>query len=157
MGVVRRGSRYFIRVFSEATTFRNAEATGFLVANFIPDARVYVLSAFRDLPPEYFRFEEGMAPPRLRDACGWAFFRCHAGDVLGLEPVSATIAACLPPVFNRGFAAVLEAAIVGTRLHLYKGDEGLDKIREYEAVVRKCGSPADVEAMGMLKRILGIA
>ncbi len=156
MGIVRRGSRYFIRMYSDTTTFRNSAATGYLVANFTADARVYVLSAFKDLPPEYFQFEEGMVPPRLKEAAGWAYFKCQAGDVVSLEPISVKVAKCSQPVFSRAFAAVIEAAIVGTRLRFYKGDEGVKKIREHELVVKKCGSPADVEAMRTLKEILDI-
>ncbi len=155
MGIVRQGSKYFIRMFPDTTTFRNVSDVGYLVANFIDDSRVYVLSAFRDLGPEYFQFEDGMVPPRLRDAAGWAYFRCKVEDAVILEAVSATIASCRAPTYSRGFGAVIEAAIVGTRLHFYKGDEGIKKIREYEAIVKKCGSPADMEAMRTLKDILG--
>ncbi len=156
MGIVRRGSKYFIRMYKDTSTYRNSVDTGYLVANFIQDARIYVISAFRDLPPEFFQFEEGMVPPRLRDAAGWAYFKCKADDVVSLEPISMKVAKCSQPVFNRAFAAVIEAAIVGTRLRFYGGEEGIKKIREYEAVVKKCGSPADVEAMKILKDILNI-
>lgn len=156
MGIVRKGDQYFIRMYSDTATFRNVSDTGFLAANFIADSRVYVLSAFQDLPPEYYQFEDGMAPPRLKDAVGWVFFKCQVRDVVSLEPVSVKIAKCIPPVFNRAFAAVVEAAIVGTRLRFYKGDQGIDKIREYEAIVKKCGSPADIEAIKKLKQILNI-
>jgi len=156
MGIVRRGSRYFIRMYADTATFRNAADTGYLVANFTADARLYVLSAFRDLPPEFFQFEEGMVPPRLKEAAGWAYFKCHTNDVVSLEPINVKIAKCSQPVFNRAFAAVLEATITGTRLRFHKGDEGIKKIREYEAVVKKCGSPTDIEAMKILKEILNI-
>ncbi len=156
MGIVRKGSRYFIRMFTDTTTFRNAADTGYLTANFTSDARIYVISAFKDLSPDYFQFEEGMVPPRLKDAAGWAYFKCRADDVVTLEPISMKVAKCTQPVFNRAFAAVIEATIVGTRLRFYKGEEGIKKIREYEAVVKKCGGPADVEAMKILKEILGI-
>jgi hypothetical protein len=156
MGIVRKGERFIIRMYTDTTTFRNVSDTGYLVANFIADSRIYVISAFKDLAPEYFQFEEGMVPPRLKDAAGWAYFRCQVKDVVILEPVSAKIARCSMPVFNRAFAAVVEATIVGTRLRFYKGDEGVKKIHEYETVVKKCGSPADIEAMKKLKEILDI-
>ncbi len=156
MGIVRRGARYFIRMYSDTATFRNAADTGYLVANFTADARIYVLSAFRDLSPEFFQFEEGMVSPRLKEAAGWAYFKCQANDVVTLEPINVKIAKCSQPVFNRGFAAVIEATIVGTRLRFYKGDEGVNKIREYEALVKKCGSPTDIEAMKILKEVLNV-
>jgi hypothetical protein len=156
MGIVRHGSRYFIRMYTDTVTFRNSSDTGYLVVNFTSDARIYVTSAFRDLSPVYFQFEEGMVPPRLKEAAGWAYFKCKANDVVHLEPIYAKVAKCTLPVFNRAFAAVVEATIVGTRLRFYKGDEGIKKIHEYEAVVKKCGSPTDIEAMKILKEILSI-
>jgi hypothetical protein len=156
MGIVRHGDRIFIRMYRDTTTFRNIAETGYMIANFTTDAGVYVISAFRDLAPEYFQFEEGILPPRLKGVSGYVFFKCQVDDVVLLEPVSYKVAKCTPPAFNRGFAAVLEATIVGTRLHLYKGDEGKKKIREFEAVVKKCGSIKDIKAMKKLKEILGL-
>lgn len=156
MGIIRKDNTYIIRMFSDTTTFRNVSDTGFLVANFITDPRIYVISAFQDLSPEYFRFEDGMVPPRLKDAAGWAYFKCQVREVVNLEPVTAKTAKCTLPVFSRAFAAVIEATIVGTRLRFYKNNEGVKKIKEHEAIVKKCGSPADIEAMKKLKEILNI-
>jgi len=156
MGIVRHGKKYFIRMYADTTTFRNVSDVGYLVANFIDDSRVYVVSAFRDLGPEYFQFEDGMVAPRLRNAAGWAYFRCRVEDAVMLEAISTRIARCCAPTYSRGFGAVIEAAIVGTRLRFYSGDEGAKKIKEYEAIVKKCGSPADIEAMRILKEILGL-
>lgn len=156
MGIIRQGKKYFIRMYADTKTFKNVSDTGYLVANFIDDSRVYAKSAFKDLEPSYFQFDDGMVPPRLKDAAGWAYFRCQVEDAVILEAVSAKIARCCAPTYSRGFGAVIEAIIVGTRLRFYKGDEGIKKIMEYEAVVKKCGSPADIEAMRMLKEILGI-
>jgi hypothetical protein len=156
MGIVRRDGKYFIRMFKDTTTFRNAADTGYLVANFTADARIYAISAFKDLSPDYFKFEEGMVPPRLKEAAGWAYFKCRPDDVVALEPLGAKAVKCMQPAFNRAFAAVIQATIVGTRLRLYKGDEGIKRIREYEVIVKKCGSPADIEAINILKEILNI-
>ncbi len=156
MGIVRKDNAYVIRMYSDTTTFRNVSDTGFLVANFITDPRIYVISAFQDLSPEYFRFEDGMVPPRLKDAAGWAYFKCQVRDVVSLEPITAKTAKCTLPVFSRAFAAVIEATIVGTRLKFYKNNEGIRKIHEHEAVVKKCGGPADIEAIKKLKEILNI-
>lgn len=154
MGIVRQDRRYFIRMYSETTTFSNVSQTGYLAANFTVDPMVYVISAFGELPPGCFQFEEGMIAPWLKDAAGRAYFKCRVKDVVELEPVSVKVAKCMLPVFSRGFAAVIEATIVGTRLRFYKGDEGKKKILEYESVAKKCGSPADIEAIKKLKEIL---
>jgi uncharacterized protein len=156
MGVVRKEGRFFIRMFTDTTTFKNVSDTGYLVANFTSDSRLYAISAFSDLTPEYFQFEEAMLPPRLKDAAGWAYFKCEVKDAVFMEPVLVKIARCSLPVHNRAFAAVIEATIVGTRLKFYKGDEGRKKIEECESIVKKCGTPADIEAMKKLKGFLGL-
>jgi hypothetical protein len=156
MGIVSQRGRFFIRMFTDTTTFINVSQTGYLVANFTTDALVYVVSAFQELSPDQFKFEEGMVPPRLKDARGWAYFKCTVKDVVEMEPLSVKAAQCSLPSFNRAFAAVIEATIIGTRLRFYQGDEGQKKILEYETVVKKCGSPADIEAMKKLKKILGL-
>ncbi len=99
MGIVRQEGRYFIRMYSETTTFSNVSQTGYLAANLTADPMVYVVSAFRELTPEYFQFEEGMVAPSLKDAAGRAYFKCRVKDVVELEPVSVKVAvvyaACL--------------------------------------------------------------
>jgi uncharacterized protein len=156
MGVVASGGRFFIRMYTDTTTFRNVSETGYLVANFTADPRVYVISAFRELPGDLFQPEKGLVPPRLKDAAGWIYFKCTVGDVVEMEPVSLKAERCTLPTFSRAFAAVVEATIVGTRLRFYRGDEGRKKILEYESVVKKCGSPRDIEAIIKLKELLGL-
>jgi hypothetical protein len=154
MGIVAHGGHFFIRMYTDTTTFRNVSETGYLAANFTTDPGIYVISAFSELSPDHFQQEEGMVPPRLKDASGWIYFKCSVKDVVEMEPVSLTVIKCMLPAFNRAFAAVIEATIVGTRMRFYKGDEGRKKIGEYEMIVKKCGSPAHIEAIKKLKEIL---
>lgn len=154
MGIVRHGQQMLIRMFTDTRTFKNVSETGLLVANFTADPMAYVVSAFEDLPGEYFRFEKGMAPPMLKCAAGWILFKCNVTKVVELEPLNYKVERCSAPRFNRAFAAVIEATILGTRLRFYKGDEARKKMEEYETIVKKCGGPAELEAMKKLKAIL---
>lgn len=157
MGIVRRGERMFISMYSGTKTLRNVLDTGYLVANFTTDPMVYVVSAFEDLNCDNFIFEDGMALPRLKGASALVYFKGKYDGVVELEPVDFKVIERRVPRFSRGFSSVIEATIVGTRLRFYKGDEGKKKLREYEVIVKKCGSPRDIEAMQKLKEILGIA
>ncbi len=53
--------------------------------------------------------------------------------------------------FNRGKHAVLEAAILATRLHLLPRDEVLAEFRKLRVIVDKTGGSAELEAMAFLE------
>lgn len=156
MGVVRHGDRYFIRMFPNTTTLKNVEETGHLVANVTTDPMVYVISAFENLDAGYFVMEKDLAVPRIKGAAAWVYCKCTVSEYVALEPVSSAVIERTVPVFSRAFPAIIEATIVGTRLRFYKGNEGEKKIHEYESVVRKCGSPKELEAMKKLKETLNL-
>ncbi|MCD1295645.1 DUF447 domain-containing protein [Methanocella sp. CWC-04] len=155
MGIVRRGDRMVIRMYPGTRTLKNVKETGYLVANFTLDPLIYVTSAFEDLNCGFFVFEQGMLPPRLKDAFGWVYFKCKTEGVVELEPVDVKVVERRVPRFSRGFAAVIDAAILGTRMHLFKEDEARKKFHEYDVIVNKCGGSKELEAMKKLKEILG--
>lgn len=156
MGVVRHGDRYFIRMFPNTTTLKNVEETGYLMANVTTDPLVYVISAFENLDSGYFVQENDLIVPRLNGAAAWVYCKCSVGEAVALEPIRSAVIERVVPCFSRAFPAVIEATIVGTRLRFYKGGEGEKKIHEYESIVRKCGSPKELEAMKKLKEILNL-
>ncbi|HEY3422830.1 MAG TPA: DUF447 domain-containing protein [Methanocellaceae archaeon] len=156
MGVVRHGDRYFIRMFPNTTTLKNVGETGYLVANVTTDPLVYVISAFENLGSDYFINEKDMTVPRLKGAAAWVYCKCSVSEYVAIEPISSEVVERVVPVFSRAFPAIIEATIVGTRLRFYKGNEGEKKIHEYESIVRKCGSPRELEAMKKLKEILNL-
>ena len=53
--------------------------------------------------------------------------------------------------FNRGKHAVLEAAILATRLHLLPREEVEAEYRKLRVIVDKTGGPAELEAMAFLE------
>ena len=156
MGVVRRGSRYFIRMFPDTRTLKNVEQTGYLVANVTTDPMPYVLSAFIEIEPEDFVMEKDMTVPWLKGAAAWVYCRCQIGEAVEILPLRDTIVERRVPSFSRAFPAIIEATIVGTRMRFYKADEGEKKIEAYDSIVRKCGNPREIEAMETLKKILNI-
>jgi hypothetical protein len=156
MGVVRKDSRLFIRMFPGTRTLMNVKETGLITVNFVKDPEIFVISAFQDLGLSEFKLEEGFSVPHLKNAMAWVNFKCNAGAVVELEPLGIKIIERKVPAFSRAFASVIEATIVGTRLHLYKNNEGQKKILEYDAIVKKCGGPVEIAAMKKLKEILCI-
>jgi hypothetical protein len=154
MGIVRQGDKMLIRMFPGSCTFRNVTETGHLVANIITDPMIFVISAFEDLDSSYFIPQSNM-PPVIRDAYAWIYFKAEVDGTIRLTPVKSEILKRKVPSFSRGFGAVIDAAVTGTRLH-FLGDEGRKRIHEDAVLVEKCGTPRDVEAMGRLKAILGI-
>jgi hypothetical protein len=53
--------------------------------------------------------------------------------------------------FNRARHAVVEAAILATRLHLLPLTEVAAEFRRFRTIVSKTGGPAEFEAMDMLE------
>ena len=54
--------------------------------------------------------------------------------------------------FNRGKHAVLEAAILATRMHLIERQEILDEFAKLRVIVQKTGGPREHEAFELLER-----
>jgi hypothetical protein len=154
MGVVRRGDSLFIRMYPDTRTYRNAVATGQLVVNITTDPLVFVVAAFEDLNCSFLEPRAGM-PPLIKDAWAWVLCTAEAEGTVRLTPVKSEVARRTVPRYSRGFASVIDAAITGTRLR-FLGDRGKERIREDEALVQKCGTPRDIEAMERLKAILGL-
>jgi hypothetical protein len=154
MGIVRRGDRLLIRMYPGSRTFVNVSETGHLVANIVTDPLVFVVSAFEDLDRSYFESQDNM-PPVIHDSCAWVYFKAEVDGVIRLTPLKSEILHCKVPSFSRGFAAVIDAAVTGTRLR-FLGDDGRKRIHEDAVLVEKCGTPRDIEAMGRLRDILGL-
>lgn len=155
MGIVRRGDSLFIRMFPGTRTYLNVKETGYLVANIVTDPVVFVVSAFRDLDNDFYKALQAGMPPTIKEAYAWVYFQADVEGVVRLKPVRSEIVKMAVPRFSRGFAAVLDATITGTRMHLL-GEEGLKRIREDEVLVSKCGTPRDIEAMKKLKELLNL-
>jgi hypothetical protein len=154
MGLARQGDKLFIRMFPGSRTFANVAETGHLMANIVTDPLIFVVSAFEDLDDSYF-VPQGVMPPVIQDAYAWVYFKAEVDGTVRLTPVKSEILRCKVPSFSRGFAAVIDAAVAGTRLR-FLGDEGRKRIHEDAVLVEKCGTPRDIEAMERLKSILGL-
>lgn len=158
IGIICRDAPPKMVLFYGSHTARNIEADGWVVANFIFDPRVYVESAFSDLPRDAFveAEVEGITMHRLAGAEAWIGFRAqiaHRGReamVIELTPLCEVVdAVALHPV-NRGFAGIIEATIHATRYRRDR-DPWLRTLIEHHArLIRKCGGPREHAALELL-------
>jgi hypothetical protein len=153
MGIVRQGDRMIIRMFPGSNTFANVSETGHLVVNIVADPLIFVVSAFEDLDSRCFVPQDDV-PPLIKDAYAWVYCKAEVDGTVKLIPLKSGILCRKVPSFSRGFAAVIDATVTGTRLR-FLGDEGRKRIHEDAVLVEKCGTPRDIEAMSRLKQILG--
>lgn len=155
MGVVWGDEEMIVRPFRDTHTYRYLTDTGYGVVNVTDDVLLFVQSALTDVYLSCFpaRHIPGVV---LRDACYWrelavveeidrtgerAEIRCRVvgkgwqRDFLG---------------FNRGRNAVIEAAIMATRLHLYPMGQVWAEFKRSQEIVQKTGGDREQQAMEYL-------
>ena len=164
MGIILRDGTHRMVLFRGSHTAMNVERWGWVVANLVHDPVLWVRTAFDDLPASDFVEEEveGFLVHRLPGAEAWIAFDAmverHARESMTvlLHPVKeAVVSPVIHPV-NRGYNSIIEAAVHGTRW-LWNRDPGMKElIDHHRSIVRRCGGPGELEALGMLERYLGI-
>jgi hypothetical protein len=150
-------TRFLLRPYPTSQTYRNLLAHGEGVLHVTDDVLLLAQAALGpvDPPPAY----EPAAHVRgwvLRDACRWYEFRVRAIDT---SQERVRIEAEVVHVgrgrdffgFNRAKHAVVEAAILATRLHLVPPAEVLADYRKLRVLVDKTGAPAEHEAFDFLQ------
>ena len=162
IGVIRKGDRLFIRLFKGSITYYNVSSEGYLVANVIDDPVIFVRSTFSNLKEADFSFVSvsGREFPVLKDALSWVVFECnnmkksHEALVAELVPIHAHINRSPVRAPNRGFNAVIEAAVHATRYHLSHDEKYLKLIRAYADIVSKCGGAREKNAINILNEFM---
>ncbi len=155
MGVMWGKKELIIHPFRNTDTYRNLMATGYGVANVTDNVLLFAQSALSD--PMFPHFDARQVRSIvLKDACYWrevivtevgggdmqAEIRCRVvgqgwqRDFLG---------------FNRAKNAVIEAAILATRLHLHDQAEVQAAYHRYQEIVDKIGGDQEREAMRYLR------
>lgn len=157
MGLHRKGKRLFASIYN-SKTLDNILRKPMATANITDDPVLFVQSALSDIEPERFEFIEGF--PILKDALGWLIFECTCKrgeklSVVELSPLKGKIIEQKPKPVNRGFNAVIEAAIHATRYVNLKDRKYLDCIEYYNTIIKKCGGAREKEAMRLLYELIG--
>jgi uncharacterized protein len=155
LGLIAEGENWILGPFHPSTTLDNLRQAPFAVANLTDDVRVFAgcLTGRRDWP---LTPAAVVAAPRLaatlshlelvvvdvrenelrpRFVCRVAHYASHA-------PFQG---------FNRAQAAVIEGAVVVSRLHLLPRAEIEAELARLEIIVAKTAGGAEIEAWGWLK------
>ncbi len=158
MGLHRKDGRLFARIYN-SKTLDNILSKPIAAVNIVDDPVLFVQSALSDIEPEKFEFIDSF--PLLKDALGWIVFDCackKGGNILVVElsPVKGKIIERKLQSINRGFNAVIEAAIHATRYVVLKEQKYLDCIEYYNSIVKKCGGEREKNAMRLLYELIRI-
>ncbi len=158
MGLHRKEGRLFAMIYN-SRTLENIIDRPVTAVNIVDDPVLFVRSSLCDLEPGRFEYVNGF--PVLKDALGWVLFecRCKKGErisLVELSPVDGKINRRKIQPVNRGFNAVIEAAIHATRYVVFREKKHIDSIEHYNSIVKKCGGAREKEAMGMLYELTGL-
>ena len=154
---VDAGMRQIIlRPYQTATTYQNLKRTAEGVLHVTDDVELLARAAIGPLnPPPELMPAEGVTGFRLADTCRWYSFRVRAIDdqtertTLIAEVVTSGRARDFFG-FNRAKHAVLEAAILATRLHLLPAQEIAAEFARLKVLVDKTGGDQEHRAFTLL-------
>ncbi len=157
IGIVNKGGKFFARIYN-STTLSSILENPVAAANIVDDPVLFVKSALSDIEPEMFEFAVDF--PVIKHSLGWIVFdcKCRKGEnisVVELTPLRGKICRRTIKPVNRGFNAVIEAAIHATRYVSLKEKKYLREIDNCDKIVRKCGGVRDMEAMKLLHELIG--
>lgn len=151
--------RFLLRPFPTSNTFRNLAAHGEGVLHVTDDALLLAKAAVGAAEMPELRPATEVRGWVIADAC-----RFHEFRVQSIDPSEQRVRVECEVVrsemvrdffgFNRGKHAVLEAAILATRLHLLPREEVEAEYRKLRVIVEKTGGPDEVEAMTFLEAFL---
>jgi len=159
MGPVVEGdfSSLVLRPFQTSSTFRNLNETGCGVFHVVDTVELIAQAAIgrlTELPAT--RAATKIEGRVLADCCRWFEFRITEQDLSSARTVMrAEIVAHgeQRPFFgfNRARHAVLEAAILATRVHLLSADEIASQMIVLKSAVEKTGGVAETDSFAMLQ------
>lgn len=150
------GRQLLFRPFPTSRTFRNLKAHGEGVLHVSDDVLLLAKAALGDAVVPPWRPATKIIGFVLRDACRFMEFRVRSLDESGermLIVAEVVHAETLRDFwgFNRGKHAVIEAAILMTRLHLLPRSAIEGEMKKLRILVEKTGGPAEHEAFAYLE------
>ena len=147
-----------LRPFQTSTTYANLKRTGCGVLHVTDDVLLIAraaLGCLTPLPPMQPAVHvEGDV---IADACRWYEFRVVKFDDSSERTHIETDVVHVGRIrdffgFNRAKHAVIEAAILATRLHLLPLDDIRRQLAELRAAIHKTGGPTEREAFELIER-----
>jgi hypothetical protein len=152
--------RFVLRPFHTAQTCANLLAHGEGVLHVTDDVLLLAKAALSELdPPPPLQSAVSVVGQVLLDSCRWYEFR-----VTGCDQRAERVQFDCEVVhadrrrdffgFNRGMYAVVEAAILATRIHILPRGEVEAEFRKLAVLVEKTGGPREHEAFAFLQEYL---
>jgi hypothetical protein len=155
MGVRYRGEHVVLMPFKPSTTLDNIVATGHAVLNLVTDTRLFAgcVTGRKQWPTQP---AERIAGVRLDNALGHVELALHEHADEAQRPVltmarvhEATHAPFIG--MNRAQAAVVEGAVLVSRLHMLSADKIDSEMAYLQIAIDKTASAAEHEAWGWLR------
>jgi hypothetical protein len=154
MGVEWGEEVIVVKPFLETTTFQNLEATGTAVINLTDDALLFARAALFN--PEVAVFPASVVRGVIiQSACSWREVKVRSIDATPPRSRIETEVVFRGKHreflgFNRARHAVLEAAILATRIHLLPAEQISAEFARLQVIVDKTAGPREFEAMALL-------
>lgn len=150
-------SSFVLRPYQTSTTFQNLKRTSQGVLHVTDDVELLARAAIGGLStPPQFTPAEGVEGFRLADCCRWYAFRLRSLD--DSQPRTTIVADVVQRGhvrdffgFNRAKHAVVEAAILATRLDLLPTDEIRAEYQRLKILVDKTGGEQEQRAFQILQ------
>lgn len=150
LGIIQDGAHWIIAPFRPSTTLANIEATGLAVVNYTDEAKIFAgcLTGRRDWPlvavPDCIvpRLEAALSHDVLevvsvKEDATRPRFSCRVAASGQHRPFQG---------MNRAKAAVLEAAILVSRLHMLPAEKIEDEIAYLKIAIDKTAGPEEEQA-----------
>jgi hypothetical protein len=154
MGVEWGDAKIVLKPFLETTTFRNVRETRVAVVNLTDDVFLFAQAAISN--PQYPSLPAAVVSGVvLEAACSWRELEVETVDE---TPPRARIVTRVVHRgtrrefigFNRARHAVLEAAILSTRLHLIPREEIERELTRFQVIVDKTAGARELAAMALV-------
>jgi len=162
MGPIITGDfeRLLLRPFQPSTTFNNLSTTRCGVFHIVDQVDVIARAAIGRLETNPYVVRASVIDGYvLKDCCRWFEFtvdEVDASEARSRMPSTIVHRGERRPFFgfNRARHAVLEAAILATRLHLISRAEVLSALIPMRSAVQKTGGPVELSAFEMLEEFI---
>lgn len=149
--------RLWLRPFRTSTTYRNLKREGAGAFHLTDDVELFAHAAIGEPDPvPQMIADQSFRTPVLADACRWFAFEVESLDdaeertsIVGRVTERGVLRDFLG--FNRAKHAVIEAAILATRLHLLPAAEVRAEFARLKTIVDKTGATAEHRAFNFLQ------
>lgn len=153
-------SRFVLRPFKTSTTYQNLKRGGHGVLHITDDVELLARAAIGCLNPSPNMVPaEGIEGVRLTDTCRWYSFQVRELD--DAEERTRIVAEVVASGrvrdffgFNRAKHAVVEAAILATRIHLLPAEEVTAEFARLKVLVDKTGGSQEQRAFELLSQYI---